>query len=89
MFAKQPINNLNGLPDFSSIVAEQGPAVVNISVSGFKKAMALPFNGLSVCLNDPFYDFFKRFHPSLPESGVPRQGVGTSFIVKSNGFILN
>jgi serine protease Do len=78
----------NGLPDFSNIVSEEGPAVVNISVTGFKKAISSPFNEFSNDPNDPFNEFFKRFQPNLPESGVPIQGQGSGFIVKSNGVIL-
>ena len=40
-------HSLNGLPDFSSIIVDQGPAVVNISVSGFKKMLAHPMPRVS------------------------------------------
>jgi serine protease Do len=89
--APSPISEthaLNGLPDFSSIVVDQGPAVVNISVSGFKKMLAHPMPGFSSDPNDSFYDFFKRFQPQAPESGMPTQGLGSGFIVKANGLIL-
>ncbi len=87
--ANQPtLASINGLPDFSSIVADQGPAVVNISVSGFKRILAHPMPNFPGDANDPFYEFFKRFQPQVPESGMPTQGLGSGFIVKSNGLIL-
>ena len=82
------IHSLNGLPDFSSIVVDEGPAVVNISVSSFKRMLAHPMPGFSSDPNDPFYDFFRRIQPQVPESEMPTQGLGSGFIVKANGLIL-
>ena len=47
------------LPDFEQIAAKQGPAVVNISVSGTVKTGLSGFQGFpQVDPNDPFYEFF-------------------------------
>src|SRR5665811_1414725 len=51
------------LPDFEKIAAQQGPSVVNISVSGTVKTR---FSGLlQMDPNDPLYDFFRRFQACL------------------------
>src|SRR5499426_75514 len=75
------------LPDFSRLVQQYGPAVVNIAVDG--KAPAAegtpqpPFNE-----NDPFFEFFKRFQMPMPKGGAPRHGMGSGFIVNADGYIL-
>ena len=87
------------LPDFADLVEKVGPAVVNIRTTEkvtAAPAQGSPFPGLDE--NDPFFEFFKRFVPpkgqQAPRGGkggngeeVPR-GVGSGFIVESNGFIL-
>ena len=91
--------NRYGLPDFSGLVEQVGPAVVNISVTqkrprGGATAGEDPFAG------DPFYDFLRRYGvpiPGMPGNGnggggrAPeqiQQGVGSGFIVSSDGFVL-
>ncbi|MBC7704797.1 MAG: DegQ family serine endoprotease [Rhodoferax sp.] len=94
------------LTDFSQITAQYGPAVVNISVTGMTKASndgpvarkgqrEDPFN------NDPFFEFFRRFHQGQGQGqgqdqgqgqGTPREtptrGQGSGFIVSADGVIL-
>lgn len=74
-----------GLPDFTSIVRQYGPAVVNVSVVQSQKQDDGAMSGL-----DP--DFMRRF--GFP-FGMPQQrgdqlvrGIGSGFIVKSDGLIL-
>lgn len=80
---------LPSTPDFSEIVAQQGPAVVNISVSGTLKTA---FSNLGTMPetnpDDPFYEFFHRFQPEVPEGNNQMKALGSGFIVKSNGVIL-
>ena len=80
-----------GRRDFSDIVSAQGPAVVNISVSGTTKtSMAMP----EFDPNGPFGEFFRRFGvPGMPGHGggmrqMPTHGLGSGFIVSSDGVIL-
>lgn len=89
-----------GLPDFAGLVAQQGPAVVNITTK--VKRPKQSFGGMSP--NDPFYEFFKRFgvpgapngrgapQPNAPqqedEGGVRPGGEGSGFIVSSDGYVL-
>lgn len=77
------------LPNFASIAASQGPAVVNISVTGKVKAAFTPFSApQGMDPDDPFFEFFKRFQPNMPEGETPVSGMGSGFIVKPNGVIL-
>ncbi len=84
-----------GLPDFAQIAATQGPAVVNISVSGTVKTRTSRMPQMDP--DDPFFDFFRRFGiPNGPgmEGGDggngSRQvrGQGSGFIVSNDGIIL-
>ncbi|MDR1463462.1 MAG: DegQ family serine endoprotease [Azoarcus sp.] len=78
-----------GLPDFASLVEKVGPAVVNISVNE-----TIQSDGENPLANDPFFDFLRRF--GIPGQGFPgqpgipraRQGIGSGFIVSSDGYVL-
>lgn len=88
------------LPNFASLVQQQGPAVVNISTKGKRVRVGAP--GMSP--DDPFYEFFRRFGiPEAPggrgdapsrespdgDDGMRRPGgEGSGFIVSSDGYIL-
>src|SRR6266404_1067021 len=76
------------LPDFSTLVDQAGPAVVNISVvQKIRTAGSNPgVPGLDP--NDPFYEFFHRFQTPTPPRAVPQQGVGSGFIISPEGYIL-
>ncbi|RIX49468.1 MAG: DegQ family serine endoprotease [Rhodocyclales bacterium GT-UBC] len=78
----------NGLPDMGTIVERNGPAVVNISVTGTRKTGAdVDFPQLDP--NDPFYEFFRRFRGPLQRGGeAPVRGLGSGFIVSADGTIL-
>jgi serine protease Do len=77
------------LPDFAEIARIQGPAVVNISVSGTVKTGFSGSHGFpQMDPSDPFYDFFRRFQIPSPQNNVPTHGLGSGFIVDSNGIIL-
>jgi serine protease Do len=77
------------LPDFEKIAAQQGPAVVNISVSGTVKTGLSGFPGFpQMDPNDPFYQFFRRFQMPAPQGSVPTHGLGSGFIVSPDGVIL-
>ena len=77
------------LPDFASIVAKQGAAVVNVSVSGsVKTALGRAPGGPEIDPNDPFSELFKRFQVPSPRGGIPSRGQGSGFIVSADGIIL-
>ncbi|HQV16303.1 MAG TPA: Do family serine endopeptidase [Denitromonas sp.] len=78
-------------PDFSTIVALSGPAVVNISVEGMVKTrntIVSPFGQIDP--NDPFSEFFRRFGPGMQAPGGDQvvRGQGSGFIVSPDGVIL-
>ena len=74
----------HGAPDFTQLVKQAGPAVVNISVTKEVSTgeQALPFDE-----NDPMYQFFKRFAVPMPRQ-APMHGIGSGFIISPDGYIL-
>src|SRR6202142_3324505 len=71
---------VTGLPDFSDLVALNGASVVNISV--VEKQDKNPDMG-----RDPLSQFFHHQMPN-PEHAPPAHGIGSGFIVSSDGYIL-
>ena len=78
--APQPHN----LPDFSALVQEVGPAIVNIRAITESEGAAQASN---IPKDDPLYDFFRRFG-SPDARREPTQGMGSGLIVTENGLIL-
>jgi serine protease Do len=81
-----PAARVTGLPDFSDLVAEDGPSVVNISV--VEKAQHAGDMGLGQGGgDDPLSQFFR--HYQMPQQQMPpSRGIGSGFIVTSDGYIL-
>jgi serine protease Do len=86
--ANSGIARVTGLPDFTGLVEETGPAVVNIQVTQFGERaaeMENPHDGEEVP------EFFRRFFdvPGNPGNGRPdRRGAGSGFIFESDGYII-
>ena len=78
----------SALPDFTGLVAANGPAVVNITVT--QKAEKTAFDGTPQGMdpNDPFYQFFRHFGMPAPSNPVPAHGLGSGFIISPDGYIL-
>ena len=90
--AAQPVNPGAGptqtLPDFSAVVEANKATVVNITST---KTAAAPAGRLSPFGpgeqdDNPFSDFFRRFE--VPQPQMPVRGMGSGFIVRSDGIIL-
>src|SRR5882724_1611535 len=85
--ATAPAGRVTGLPDFSGLVAEAGGSVVNVSVT--EKAQKIAgVNGQQGEGDDPLSQFFRRFQAPGPDRAPPSKGVGSGFIVSSDGYVL-
>ena len=75
------------LPDFIALAKKLGPSVVNVSttrIRGTAQEEQSPFGG-----NNPADEFWQRFFGGRGPRGPQRQsGIGSGFIVESNGTIL-
>jgi serine protease Do len=79
-------SRVTGLPDFSGLVAENGAAVVNISV--VEKAQKPGNFGEPTDGDDPLSQFFRRYQMPAPRNAPPMKGIGSGFIVSSDGYVL-
>ena len=80
------------VPDFSTLVQQNAAAVVNITVTG-KKPPAVVTRGFPNEGDEdpPFASFFKPFPmPPMPHGGqgMPVQGLGSGFIIASDGHLV-
>src|SRR5277367_5343985 len=75
-----------GLPDFSGLVAENGAAVVNISV--VEKPQKQGNVGDPGEADDPISQFFRHYQMPAPGHAPPMKGVGSGFIVTPDGYVL-
>ncbi len=78
-----------GGPNFAPIVREFGPTVVHVNVRG--ETMTASGPDLSQVppqlRNSPFFQFFQPFQ-NQPQHQVPTRGLGSGFIIGSDGLIL-
>jgi serine protease Do len=77
---------VTGLPDFSGLVAENGAAVVNISV--VEKAQKMGNPGEPGEADDPLAQLFRHYQMPAPERAPPMHGIGSGFIVSADGYVL-
>ena len=80
------------LPDFASIVQQYGPAVVNITTAGTRRASMSSDDDddSGPSAQDPFFQFFRGlpFQFRQPQGSVPVQGQGSGFIIGADGLVL-
>ena len=81
--------NAVGGPNFSTIVKRFGPTVVHINVRGETMAAGGPdMSQVPPQLrNSPFFQFFQQFQ-NQPAHQVPTEGLGSGFIISSDGLVL-
>lgn len=86
------------LPDFVSIVEDNGAAVVNISTSQKVKptqSRGFPHGMPNMPEGTPFDEFFRRFfdqqrppHQDMPPREYDSHSLGSGFIISKDGYIL-
>src|SRR5437773_8094948 len=76
------------LPDFSALVEQNGPAVVNISTTTAPVRTQMQIPQIPGDPGDPIQEFFRRFQIPMPQGDAIRRGVGSGFIVSADGYIL-
>jgi len=82
-------SRVTGLPDFSGLVAENGAAVVNISVVEKAKRPGNSGNpGDESDADDPLSQFFHHYQMPAPRNAPPMKGIGSGFIVSADGYVL-
>ncbi|HEX5784728.1 MAG TPA: DegQ family serine endoprotease [Burkholderiaceae bacterium] len=88
---------VTGLPDFTVLVDQVGPSVVNI-----RTLERVSQNGGADDQNEQMLEFFRRFGLPVPPGAVPRgpqrpdrgpdiqrpSGVGSGFVLSSDGYIM-
>ena len=95
--AQSPSTAVRGLPDFTDLVEQVGPSVVNIRTLEKARPSTPGAGGPDEEMQDLFRRFFGVPMPNAPRQG-PRQnrpeqeaqprGVGSGFILSSDGFIM-
>ncbi|MGH6784500.1 MAG: trypsin-like peptidase domain-containing protein, partial [Sphingomicrobium sp.] len=79
------------LPDFTALMKQQGPAVVNVITKREPQKTARNQQGQQgqPGQEDPLLEFFRRFMPDAPERAPgPGQGLGSGFIISADGYVL-
>lgn len=81
------INRGNNLPSFGELVEILKPSVVNISTTNVVKQGYLQMPRPQY-RGDMLEDFFKHFFGNVPQREFKRQGLGSGFIVTTDGYVV-
>ncbi len=81
------------LPDFTALVRENGPVVVNISTkqSAHSAPTTHDFSVPDLPEDSPLQDFFRHFFGDdgeMPDDALQSRSLGSGFIVSADGYVL-
>ena len=82
---------VTGLPDFTGLVDDAVPAVVNIRVTQYGDRVRPDREMEDPHADEEIPEFWRRFFdvPGNPGNGRPdRQGAGSGFVIESDGYIM-
>jgi serine protease Do len=84
-----PAQTGRSLPDFTSLMKQQGPAVVNVITKREAARSGRSQGPQGQPPEDPLQEFFRRFMPDAPERMPgPGLGLGSGFIISQDGYVL-
>ncbi len=92
LMASTAIQARGGLPDFTILVKESSPAVVNISTT--QRLATMPSHGFGlpdVPEHHPLQPFIERFRApggTAPEQQFDTESLGSGFITSADGYVL-
>lgn len=89
--AAPALARVTGLPDFTGLVEESIPAVVNIRVTQYGDRVRPGAEAENPHDGEEIPEFWRRFFdvPGNPGYGTPdRQGAGSGFIIEADGYIM-
>ncbi|WP_353573300.1 trypsin-like peptidase domain-containing protein, partial [Candidatus Albibeggiatoa sp. nov. BB20] len=81
----------SSLPEFTELVEQYGPAVVNISTTAKKKSEKLGSLGRDlpdIPEDSPLHDFFRRFFDEENMGSQPSTSLGSGFIISPDGYVI-
>ncbi|MDB9916396.1 Do family serine endopeptidase [Pseudomonadales bacterium] len=78
-----PLVSMAALPEFTQLVKQAAPAVVNITAT--RKAESRQFENYN---EDEVPELFRRFFGNMPRQNAPRPSAGSGFIISEDGYIL-
>ena len=87
----QPVQaRVTGLPDFTDLVADTGPAVVNIRVTEYGERMRRRGDDEAAQppLDGQVPEYFRRFFEGPNDVPRDRSGAGSGFIIDTDGYVV-
>ncbi|MDB9866345.1 Do family serine endopeptidase [Pseudomonadales bacterium] len=78
-----PLVSMAALPEFTQLVKQAAPAVVNITAT--RKAESRQFENYN---EEEVPELFRRFFGNMPRQNAPRPSAGSGFIISEDGYIL-
>ena len=77
------------LPDFTTLVEESSPAVVNISTTQKRQIRPTLPEMPDIPEDSPFHDFFRRFFGEGQIEDRDSQSLGSGFIISADGYVIS